>query len=46
LNVGMVGRWAIACETEKNIHKHKRGVISMAHAGKDGQVEANFLSVL
>jgi len=27
--------WAIACETEKNIHKHKRGVISMAHAGKD-----------
>ncbi len=27
--------WAIACETEKNTHKHKRGVISMAHAGKD-----------
>ncbi len=23
------------CETEKNTHKHKRGVISMAHAGKD-----------
>ncbi len=27
--------WAIPCETEKNTHKHKRGAISMAHAGKD-----------
>ncbi len=27
--------WQIACETEKNIHRHERGTISMAHAGKD-----------
>ena len=27
--------WAIPCETDKNVHKHKRGAISMAHAGKD-----------
>ena len=27
--------WRIPCETEKNIHKHKRGTISMAHAGRD-----------
>ena len=27
--------WAIACETDKNVHKHVKGTISMAHAGKD-----------
>ncbi len=27
--------WAIACETEKNTHRHERGTLSMAHAGKD-----------
>jgi peptidyl-prolyl cis-trans isomerase B (cyclophilin B) len=27
--------WNIACETEKNTHKHLKGTISMAHAGKD-----------
>jgi cyclophilin family peptidyl-prolyl cis-trans isomerase len=27
--------WAIACETEKNTHKHVKGTLSMAHAGKD-----------
>ncbi|WP_353662159.1 peptidylprolyl isomerase [Hydrogenimonas sp. SS33] len=27
--------WAIPCETEKNTHKHVKGTISMAHAGKD-----------
>ena len=27
--------WAIPCETEKNVHKHVKGTISMAHAGKD-----------
>ncbi len=27
--------WAIACETEKNTHRHRRGTLSMAHAGKD-----------
>ena len=27
--------WAIKCETEKNTSKHKRGALSMAHAGKD-----------
>ncbi len=27
--------WAIPCETQKNVHRHKRGSISMAHAGKD-----------
>ncbi|PLY11907.1 MAG: peptidylprolyl isomerase [Sulfurimonas sp.] len=25
--------WAIPCETDKNITKHKRGALSMAHAG-------------
>ena len=25
--------WAIACETDKNTHKHVKGTISMAHAG-------------
>ncbi|WP_457745178.1 peptidylprolyl isomerase [Sulfurimonas sp.] len=25
--------WAIACETEKNTHKHVKGTLSMAHAG-------------
>ncbi len=27
--------WAIKCETEKNTHKHQKGTLSMAHAGKD-----------
>lgn len=27
--------WAIACETDKNTHKHVKGTISMAHAGPD-----------
>ena len=27
--------WAIKCECDKNVHKHRRGAISMAHAGKD-----------
>jgi cyclophilin family peptidyl-prolyl cis-trans isomerase len=27
--------WAIACETDKNIHKHVKGTLSMAHAGKN-----------
>jgi cyclophilin family peptidyl-prolyl cis-trans isomerase len=27
--------WAIACETEKNTHRHVKGTLSMAHAGKD-----------
>jgi cyclophilin family peptidyl-prolyl cis-trans isomerase len=27
--------WAIPCETEKNIHRHVKGALSMAHAGKD-----------
>lgn len=27
--------WKIACECGKNRHKHKRGSISMAHAGRD-----------
>ncbi|WP_281951247.1 peptidylprolyl isomerase [Nitrosophilus kaiyonis] len=27
--------WAIPCECDKNIHKHVRGAISMAHAGRD-----------
>lgn len=27
--------WAIKCECDKNRHKHTRGAISMAHAGKD-----------
>ena len=25
--------WAIACETDKNTHKHVKGTLSMAHAG-------------
>ena len=25
--------YAIACETDKNVHKHVKGTISMAHAG-------------
>jgi len=27
--------WCIKCETDKNTHKHAKGVLSMAHAGKD-----------
>ncbi|ASF39747.1 peptidyl-prolyl cis-trans isomerase [Halobacillus halophilus] len=27
--------YTIKCETEDNPHKHKRGTLSMAHAGKD-----------
>ena len=27
--------WTIKCETEKNTHKHVKGTLSMAHAGKD-----------
>ena len=27
--------WKIKCETAGNPHKHARGVLSMAHAGKD-----------
>jgi len=27
--------WAIACETQTAKHKHTRGALSMAHAGKD-----------
>ncbi len=27
--------WSIPCECEKNTHKHKRGTLSMAHAGRD-----------
>ncbi|MDR3346645.1 MAG: peptidylprolyl isomerase [Campylobacteraceae bacterium] len=27
--------WSIACECAKNTHKHKRGTLSMAHAGRD-----------
>ena len=27
--------WAIACETEKNTHRHVKGTLSMAHAGKN-----------
>ena len=25
--------WAIPCETDKNVHKHVKGTLSMAHAG-------------
>ena len=36
---GMAGTggpgWAIECETDKNTHKHQKGTLSMAHAGKD-----------
>lgn len=27
--------WAIPCETKKNTTKHRRGALSMAHAGRD-----------
>jgi peptidylprolyl isomerase/peptidyl-prolyl cis-trans isomerase B (cyclophilin B) len=27
--------WKIACECDKNIHKHQRGTLSMAHAGRN-----------
>jgi peptidylprolyl isomerase/peptidyl-prolyl cis-trans isomerase B (cyclophilin B) len=27
--------WSIPCECDKNTHKHQRGTLSMAHAGKD-----------
>lgn len=27
--------WAIACECDKNTHKHQRGSLSMAHAGRN-----------
>ena len=27
--------WSIKCECEKNTHKHQRGSLSMAHAGRD-----------
>ncbi|HVH10341.1 MAG TPA: peptidylprolyl isomerase [Gemmatimonadales bacterium] len=27
--------YTIKCETEKNVHKHVTGTLSMAHAGKD-----------
>lgn len=27
--------WAIACETDKNTHRHQKGTLSMAHAGRD-----------
>ncbi|MDR1976202.1 MAG: peptidylprolyl isomerase [Campylobacteraceae bacterium] len=27
--------WRIACECGKNTHKHQRGTLSMAHAGRD-----------
>ena len=27
--------WKIKCETQGNPHKHQRGTLSMAHAGKD-----------
>lgn len=27
--------WSIACECDKNTHKHERGTLSMAHAGRD-----------
>ncbi len=27
--------WSIACECDKNVHKHQKGSISMAHAGRD-----------
>src|SRR2546426_4384754 len=28
-------RYTIKCETQKNVHKHVAGTLSMAHAGKD-----------
>lgn len=27
--------WSIPCETEKNVHKHVKGTLSMAHAGRN-----------
>ena len=27
--------WSIACECDNNTHKHERGTLSMAHAGRD-----------
>jgi len=27
--------WSIACECDNNTHKHVRGTLSMAHAGRD-----------
>lgn len=27
--------WVIACECDQNTHKHQKGTLSMAHAGKD-----------
>ncbi|MDR0761551.1 MAG: peptidylprolyl isomerase [Campylobacteraceae bacterium] len=27
--------WRIKCECDKNTHKHQRGTLSMAHAGRD-----------
>ncbi len=27
--------WAIPCECDKNVHKHLKGTLSMAHAGRD-----------
>ena len=27
--------WRIPCECDKNVHVHKRGTLSMAHAGRD-----------
>ena len=27
--------WSIECECDKNTHKHTKGALSMAHAGKD-----------
>ncbi len=33
---GMGGpEWKIACECDKNTHIHKKGTLSMAHAGRD-----------
>ncbi|PID47095.1 MAG: peptidylprolyl isomerase [Proteobacteria bacterium] len=28
-------KWQIKCECDKNVHKHQKGTLSMAHAGKD-----------
>jgi len=36
--------YAIKCETDKNVHKHVAGTLSMAHAGKDTG-GSQFLSV-
>ena len=27
--------WSIACECDNNVHKHEKGTLSMAHAGRD-----------